>query len=231
MDKPSLSPSSLTKQMFGDSSDEECEVLTPAQRVSTAEPAPPTPRDSAATPTEPPPAPADTAAPADPINPPAPKVPKIDAEFVNARFGAYMRRAEKKKDNKGKAKNSSNKASSPLASQSGNGTPAPTAATFPSTSNQYTQGSHFSTAPQQPFNTGMVPPPNPMPWGAGGPFSGTQGLPSFSNPFSGFNFNMPQQSAVPPWLHSQWTALPYQGLGVAPPAMDRYWSFNQPQHG
>ena len=120
--------------MFGDSSDEECEVLTPAQRVSTAEPAPPTPRDSAATPTEPPPAPADTAAPADPINPPAPKVPKIDAEFVKARFGDYMRRAEKKKDNKGKAKNSSNKASSPLASQSGNGAPAPAAATFPSTS-------------------------------------------------------------------------------------------------
>ena len=179
----------------------------------------------------PPPAPADPAAPADPINHPAPEVPKIDAEFVKARFGDYMRRAEKKKDNKGKAKNSSNKASSPLASQSGNGAPAPAAATFPSTSNQYTQGSHYSTAPQQPFNTGMVPPPNPMPWGAGGPFSGTQGLPSFSNPFSGFNFTMPQQSAVPPWLHSQWTALPYQGLGVAPPPMDRYWSFNQPQHG
>ena len=142
-----------------------------------------------------------------------------------------MRRAEKKKDNKGKAKNSSNKASSPLASQSGNGTPAPTAATFPSTSNQYTQGSHFSTAPQQPFNTGMVPPPNPMPWGAGGPFSGTQGIPSFSNPFSGFNFNMPQQSAVPHWFHNQWTALPYQGFGVTPPAMDKHWSFNQPQHG
>ena len=133
------------------------------------------PRGSAATPPAagPPRAPADPAAPADPINHPAPKVPKIDAEFVNARFGAYMRRAEKKKDNKGKAKNSSYKASSPLASQSGIGAPAPDAATIPSTSNQYTQGSHFSTAPQQPFNTGMVPPPNPMPWAAGGPFVGT----------------------------------------------------------
>ena len=112
MDKPSLSPSSLTKQMFGDSSDEECEVLTPAQRVSTAEPAPPTPRDSAATPTEPPPAPADTAAPAVPIIPPAPKYQRL-AESINARIGDYMRIVEKKKDFKGKAKISSIKASSP----------------------------------------------------------------------------------------------------------------------
>ena len=231
MDKASLSPSSLTKQMFGDSADEDCEVLTPAQRVNTAEPAPPTPRDSADAPTEPPPPPADTAAPADTSNPPASKVPKIDAEFVNARFGAFMRRAERKKDYKGKAKNSSHKASSPLASQSGIGTPAPEAASIPSTPNQYTQASHFNAAPQQPYNTGMVPPPNPMPWGVGGPYSGTQGLPNFSNPFSGFNFTMPQHSAVPPWLHSQWTAMPYQGLGVAPPPMDRYWSFNQPQYG
>ena len=124
MDKASLSPSSLTKQMFGDSADEDCEVLTPGQGVNTAEPAPPTPRDGADAPTEPPPPPADTAAPADTSNPPASKVPKIDAEFVNARFGAYMRRAERKKDYKGKAKNSSHKASSPLASQSGIGTPA-----------------------------------------------------------------------------------------------------------
>ena len=138
-----------------------------------------------------------------------------------------MRRTERKRDYKGKAKNSS----SPLASHSGIGTPAPEAASIPSTPNQYTQASHFNAAPQQPYNTGMVPPPNPMPWGVGGPYSGTQGLPNFSNPFSGFNFTMPQQSAVPPWLHSQWTALPYQGLGVAPPPMDRYWSFNQPQHG
>ena len=213
--------------MFGDSSDEEDEVLTPSQRSSSAEPAPP-PRDNAATSSETA-APADTAAPTDPINPSASKVPKIVAEFVIARFSAYKRRA--KKDNKGKAKNSSYKASSPSASHSGIGTPAPDTATIPSTYNQYNQGSHSSTAPQQPFNTGMAPPPNPMPWGAGGPYSGTQGLPSYSNPFSGFNFTMPQQSAVPPWLHSQWTALPYQGLGVAPPPMDRYWSFNQPQHG
>ena len=161
-----------------------------------------------------------------------------------------MRRAEKKKDNKGKAKNSSNKASSPLASQSGNGAPAPAAATFPSTS------IHKAVIIAQLLNNHLILEwfllLNPMQWGAGGPFSGTQGLPSFSNPFSGFQsfimpqqsavphwlltselrcHSMPQQSAVPPWLHSQWTALPYQGLGVAPPAMDRYWSFNQPQHG
>ena len=53
----------------------------------------------------------------------------------------------------------------------------------PFLSYQYTQGIHYSTAPLQPFNTGMVPPPNPMQWGAGGPFSGTQGIPRFSNPF------------------------------------------------
>ena len=97
MDKPSLSPSSLTRQMFGDSSDEECEVLTPAQR------------DSAATP----PAAGPPTASADTINHPAPEVPKIDAEFVKARFGEYMRKVEKKKDIKGKAKISSFKASSP----------------------------------------------------------------------------------------------------------------------
>ena len=178
------------------------------------------PRGSAASPpaTGPPRAPADTAAPAVPIIHPA-------AEFVKTRFDDYMSRAEKK-DYIGKAKNSSIKASSPLASQNGNGTPAHTAATFPST--QYTQGIHYSTA-LHPFNTGMVPPPNPMPWAAGGPFSGTQGQTRFSNPFSGFQsfimpqqsavphwlltselrcHSMPQQSAVPPWLHSQWTALP-----------------------
>ena len=47
MDKPSLSPSSLTKQMFGDSADED-ELLTPGQRA-TAELAPP-PRGNAANP-------------------------------------------------------------------------------------------------------------------------------------------------------------------------------------
>ena len=229
MDKPPLSPSSLTKQMFGDSAEED-ELLTPGQRA-TAEPAP-TPRGNPANP-EPAPtdtmAPVDTTAPTDPINPPASKYPKLDPEFVHARFGAYKRRAEKMKDNKGKTKNTSFKTPSPSSSQSGNGTPAPNAATFPSTSTQYNHGS--TTAPQQPFNTGMAPPPNSMPWGVGGPFSGTQGLPSFSNPFSGFNFTMPQQTAAPPWLHPQWTALPYQGLGVAPPPMDRHWSFNQPQQG
>ena len=176
MDKPSHSPPS------SDSSDEEGEVLTPAQRGSAATP----------------PAAVPPPAPADPVSHPAPEDPRIDLEFVKARFGEYLRKVEKK-DNKGKAKNSSNKATSPLASQSGNGAPAPAAATFPS--NQYTQGSHYSTAPQQPFNTGMVPPPNPMPWAAGGPFDGTQGQTSFSNPFLGFqSFNMPQQSAVPHWF-------------------------------
>ena len=61
------------------------------------------PRDSAATPTEPPLAPADTAAPAVPIYTPAPIVPKIDAVFINARFGDYLCIVEKKKDFKGKA--------------------------------------------------------------------------------------------------------------------------------
>ena len=86
--------------MFGDSSDEDCEVLTPTQRVSAAEPAAPAPRGNAATPPAagPPLAPADPAAPADPINHPAPIVPKIAAEFLNTRFGDYMSRAEKKKD-------------------------------------------------------------------------------------------------------------------------------------
>ena len=137
--------------MFGDSSDEEDEVLTPSQRASSAEPAPP-PRDNAATSSE---TAAPAAAPTDPINPSASKVPKIVAEFVIARFSAYMRRA--RKDIKGKAKNSSYKASSPSASHSGIGTPAPDTATIPSTYNQYNQGSHSTTAPQQPFNTGLVP--------------------------------------------------------------------------
>ena len=225
MDKASLSPSSLTKQCFGDSADDDCEVLTPGQGVKTPEPAPPTTRGGAEAPSETQPPPSDTAASTDSTNPPASKVPRMDAEYVNARFGDYMRRSERKKDYKGKAKNSSRKESSPLASQSGIGTPAPEAASIPSTPYQYTQASHFNAAPQ---NTGMVPPPNSMPWGVGGPYSGSQGLPNFS----GFNYSMPQHPAVPPWLHSQWTAaMPYLGLGVAPPPMDRHWSFNQPQHG
>ena len=62
MDKASLSPSSLTKQMFGDSADDDCEVLTPGQGVKTPEPAPPTPRGGADAPSETPPPPSDTAA-------------------------------------------------------------------------------------------------------------------------------------------------------------------------
>ena len=42
---------------------------------------------------------------------------------------------------------------------------------------------------------------------------------------------MSQQSAVPPWLHSQWTALPYQGLGVAPPTMEDTGPLINPTHG
>ena len=233
MDEPSLSPSTLTKRMFGDSADED-EVLTPGQRPN-PEPVP-TPRVNPANTQPPPPgtettAPTNTTTPTDPIKPPAPKKPRLDPEFVKARFGLYERRTKQRKDTKGKAKSSPNPFSGfkPLASQSGNGMPAPYAATFPSTFIQYNHG-HSSTAPQQPFNTGMAPPPNPMPWGVGGPYSGTQGLPSYSNPYPGFNHTMPQQSAFPPWLHSQWTALPYQGLGVAPP-MDRHWPFTQPQQG
>ena len=60
-------------------------------------------RHSAATPTEPPLAPAVTATPAVPIYTPAPIVPKIDAVFINARFGDYLCIVEKKKDFKGKA--------------------------------------------------------------------------------------------------------------------------------
>ena len=225
MDKASLSPSSLIKQCFGDSADDDCEVLTPGQGVKTPEPAPPTTRGGAEAPSETQPPPSDTAASTDSTNPPASKVPRMDAEYVNARFGDYMRRSERKKDYKGKAKNSSRKEPSPLASQSGIGTPAPEAASIPSTPYQYTQASHFNAAPQLQYYTGMVPPPNSMPWGVGGPYGGTQGIPSYSNPFSEFNFTMPQQSAIPPWLHSQWTALPFQGLGVAPPG------YLQPQHG
>ena len=213
MDKPSHSPPS------SDSSGDEGEVLTPAQR------------DSAATLPSSPPAAVPPPAPADPVSHPAPEDARIDLEFVKARFGEYLRRVEKK-DNKGKAKKSSTKATPPLASQSGNGAPATPAATFPSTFNQYTQGSHYGTAPQQPQNTGMFPPPNPHPWAAGGTYGGTQGQPRFSNPFSGHqSFHMPQQPAVPHWFPNQWAALPDQGFGVPQPAMDRHWSFNQPQHG
>ena len=208
MDKPSLSPSS------SDSSDEECEVLTPAQR------------DSAATPPAagPPPAPADT------INHPAPEVPKIDAEFVKARFGEYMRKVEKKKDIKGKAKNSSIKASSPLASQSGIGAPAPAAATFPSTSihkaviiaqllNNHLILEWFLLltpchGPQEDHLVALKDSPDSQI-----PSQGSRALICHSN----------QQ--FPTGLLNQRTALPYQGFGVTPPAMDRHWSFNQPQHG
>ena len=215
MDEPPLSPNSLAKQMFGESDDEdEVELLTPGQRTGAAPAVPP--RGSAATTTEPAPpsadttAPPDTAASTDTFTPPAPKYPKLTPEFVHARFDAYKKRAEESKDRKRKAKNTPSP--SPSASQGGNSTPAPNAATSPSTSHQY----NYGTAPQQPNYTSMAPPPDPMPWGVGGPCSGAQGLPSYP---------MPQQSAFPPWYHPQWAAMPFQGLGIAPPG------YPQPQYG
>ena len=226
MDEPPPSPNSLAKQMFGESDDEdEVELLTPGQRTGAAPAVPP--RASAATTSEPPPPSADTTAPhtatsTDTFSSPAPKYPKLTPEFVQGRFDAYKKRAKESKDGKRKAKNTPSP--SPSASQGGNSTPAPNAATFPSTSTQYNHG-HSSTAPQQPNYTGMAPPPDPMPWGVGGPYSGAQGLPSYPNPFSGVNNTMPQHSAFPPWYHPQWAALPFQGLGVAPPG------YPQPQYG
>ena len=93
-DKASLSPSSLTKHMFGDSADEVCEVLTPSQCVNSTEPV----RHITwrrRCPTEPPPPSSDTAAPVVTFIPPASIVPKMDAEFVNARFVNYMRIVKK----------------------------------------------------------------------------------------------------------------------------------------
>ena len=58
---------------------------------------------SAATPIEPPLAPAVTTVPAVPIHTLATIIPKIDAVFINARFGDYLCIVEKKKDFKGKA--------------------------------------------------------------------------------------------------------------------------------
>ena len=224
MDEPPPSPNSLAKQMFGESDDEdEVELLTPGQRTGAAPAVPP--RASAATTSEPPPPSADTTAPphtatsTDSFSSPAPKYPKLTPEFVQGRFDAYKKRAEESKDRKRKAKNTPSP--SPSASQGGNSTPAPNAATFPSTSTQY----NYGTAPLQPNYTSMAPPPDPMPWGVGGPYSGAQGLPSYPNPFSGVNNTMPQHSAFPPWLHPQWAALPFQGLGVAPPG------YPQPQYG
>ena len=221
MSEPPLSPSSLAKRCFG-ASDDEDEVLTPGQRPS-SEPAL-SPRVYPAHP-QPPPPPTD-------INPPPSKKPKLDSQFVKAQFDAYERRVKQKKDSKVKAKSSSNPSSGskPSASKSGNRKPATYAATLPPTFNQYDHG-HSSTAPQQPY-TRMAPPPNPMHWGVGGPYSGTQGYPSYypGQHQPGFNYSMPQQSAFPPWNQSQWTALPYQGYGFAPP-MDRHWPYAQPQQG
>ena len=209
MDKPSHSPPS------SDSSGDEGETLTPVQRGAAAT------LPSSPPPVVPPPAP--TAS----DSHPAPDEAWIDIELAKARFGDYLKRMEKK-DNKGKAKNSSTRAAPPLVPQSGDSAPAAPAATNPSTSNQYTQGSYYGTAPQQPQNTGMFPPPNPHPWAAGGSFGGTQGQTRFSNPFPGHqSFHMPQQPAVPHWFPNQWAALPDQGFGVPQPAMDRQWPFNQ----
>ena len=157
MDEPPPSPNSLAKQMFGESDDEdEVELLTPGQRTGAAPAVPP--RASAATTSEPPPPSADTTAPhtatsTDTFSSPAPKYPKLTPEFVQGRFDAYKKRAKESKDGKRKAKNTPSP--SPSASQGGNSTPAPNAATFPSTSTQY----NYGTAPLQPNYTSMAPPP------------------------------------------------------------------------
>ena len=74
------------------------EVLTPSQRVSTAEPAPQRRYSYRAVTGS-----CSSATSAVPIYTPAPIVPKIDAVFINARFGDYLCIVEKKKDFKGKA--------------------------------------------------------------------------------------------------------------------------------
>ena len=91
MDTPSLLHHNYLQQMFG-------EVLTPSQRVSTAEPAPQRRYSNRA-----PLASAVTTVPAVPIHTLATIIPKIDAVFINAHFGDYMCIVEKKKDFKAKA--------------------------------------------------------------------------------------------------------------------------------
>ena len=73
MDKASLSPSSLSKHMFGDCTDEVCEVLTPSQCVNSTEPVRHTTWRRRC-PTEPPPPSSDTAAPVVTFIPPASKL-------------------------------------------------------------------------------------------------------------------------------------------------------------
>ena len=213
MSDPPLSPLSLSKRCFG-ASDDEDEFLTPGQRTR-SEPAL-SPRVYPAHP-QPPPPPTG-------INPPPSKKQKLDSEFIKARFDAYERRTKQRKDIQGKVKSSSK----PLGPKGGNSKPASHAATFPPSYNQYYHG--HPSAPQHSYNPDMAPPPNPRSWGVGGPSGGTHGYPNYTNPYPGCSHTMPQHSAFPPWSHSQWTALPHQGYGVAPP-MDRHWHYTQPQQG
>ena len=213
MSGPPLSPSSLVKRCFGASDNEDEDlVLTPGQRPR-SEPAM-SPRVYPAHPHPPPPPTG--------IHPPPSKKPKLDAENIKARFDAYEKRTKQRKDFKGKTKSSSN-----LAPKGGNSKPAHHPATYPPSYNQYNHG-HSSTAPQHPYYTDMAPPPNPRHWGVGGPYSGTQGHPSYTYPYSGYSHNMPQHSTYPPWSHSQW--MPHQGYGTAP-HMDRNWHYSHPQQG
>ena len=210
MDNPSLSPPSPA------SSGEEGEILTPAQRVPAATTPPPA---------APPPAPT-----ASDSHPPSGEG-ELDIELAKARFGDYLRRMEKK-DNKGKAKNSSTRAAPPLVPQSSESAPAAPAAATPSTSTQYMQGNYYGAVPQHPYSTGMFPSSNPQPWAAGGAYGGIQGPPRYPNPYTLHqNYQIPQQPIVPPWYVNQWTMLPDQRFGVPQPAMDKNWFYNQPQHG
>ena len=213
MSRPPLSPASLLKRAFGASDeDDEDFDLTPGQRTR-SEPSR-SPRGFPAHLPPPPPPPTG-------IIPPPSKKPKLDHANIKARFEAYERSTKQRKDFKGKVKSSSN-----LAPKGGNSKPAHHPATYPPSYNQYNHG-HSSTA-QHPYYTDMAPPPNPRHWGVGGPYSGTQGHPGYTYPYSGYSHDMPQHSAYPPWSHSQW--MPHQGYGTAP-HMDRNWHYSHPQQG
>ena len=210
MSDPPPSPLSLSKRCFG-ASDDEDEFLTPGQRTR-SEPS----RSPRGYPAHPQPPPPPTG-----FNPPPSKKQKLDSDFIKARFDAYERRTKQRKDIQGKVKSSSK----PLGPKGGNSKPAPYAATFPPSYNQYYHG--HPSAPQHSYNPDMAPPPNPRSWGVGGPSGGTQGYPNYTSPHPGCSHSMPQHSTYPPWSHSQW--MPHQGYGAPP--RDRYWHYTQPQQG
>merc|ERR1739842_246325 len=153
-------------------------LLTPGQRPR-SEPA----MSPRVYPAHPPPPPPPTG-----INPPPSKKPKLDHANIKARFEAYERSTKQRKDFKGKVKSSSN-----LAPKGGNRKPAHRPAPYLPSYNQYNHA-HSSTA-QQPYYTDMAPLPNPRHWGFGSPYSGSQGHPGYSYPYSGYSHDMPQHSA------------------------------------